>query len=478
MKKLMIFLHLFALACPVLQAQEDTLPPLEQAAKEQQKSISQLVYSLKEVRKAICPPGENPPEESPFKDDQDFKHERAEQRLQELAQQQKAIIEQLKEQLSGDGSPQELAGDQQQISDALRKLTENPSIASDLRQTIKDARASSDDTTAAMKAEGVTESQVGAQKTLAKIEDALKQLQRNAEESAEKALDKAEEKLAEAEQDRQNNEGEMAGQKAGEAQKILKEAAEEQKRSGSESKRKMLEELAKQIEESELPEALAESPQDPATVQKLEEIRDAIAKARQGDRTARDELERVVQELKDLQQEMKYRARHAPETTDEQVDTILKDSGRLARRIDRAQEQLEGQKPGESECENPAPGSKEGQGQGQSASTTPDGHDFVAQEQNQPAGGQGSRGFIETDRQDIQTLANRWSGRDPDGQLREVILKELIDVTDRILIRAQQRLDALEKETVVRNLGKEEVPEKYKDDVATYFEQLSNPETK
>ncbi len=531
MKRQVILCCLLIFAGRAVRAEEGgNLPPLEQAAKEQQRSISKLVYALKEVRKVIPPPGQaqqpQPKKDDPFEDKQEYKHEPPEQKLQQLAKQQQDIIDQLKPQSNQSGqqapeesqpqpgspsgapsdqespssqpgaqpvdqdnpagsqgtSPQELAAKQQGISDELKKLADNPGLDSTVRKAVKEAKTASDQAAEAMKAEAGTEAQVGAQKTLAKIKEAMGEQGKNAQKNADEALDKAAQELAEAEELRQDDQGTKAAKKAEEAQQTLENAAQQQKQAGSGPKAKMLEDLARQIRDGDLATALADAPRDPATAQQLEKVREAIAKARQGDRTARDELEQASQELENLQQEMQYRKKHPEDTTDAQMDALLKESSVLAQRIARAQKQMneQAQNPNEpSKKPNPNPsecqGDTPGEGNTPSQGTTPS----QSQSETQGDFGQGAANSSNgrySGVHDIEVLRRRWTKPQTIIPPREIILKELIGLTDQILVQARQTLDALEKETVVHTVSKEEVPEKYRDDVSTYFETLSNPD--
>lgn len=436
MNKLRI-LGLLLLMCSTLFAKEPS-PPLEQASTEQQKSISQLVCALKEVRKAIFPPGQPAPpqvkKENPFKDKQEYKNKPPESEMQKLAKQQQEIIDKLKEQEKQDGAPEDLAGKQQGISGELKKLAENEELAPSVRQAMQDAAEAGDKTAEAMKNAAGTEAKIGAQKTLAKIKQAMQELGKDAQQRAEEALDEAAQKLAEAEQARKEKDGKQAGDKAGEAEKILDEAAQHQKQAGGESAEKTLAELAKKMRDGELAKVLTEKPGEQAAADQLAEMREAVARARQGDKTAREEMEEAMQALKDLQKEMQYEAKHPEELTDDAMRNMLSQANSEGNRIGRSQSQM----------------SEQGQGNG-------------------------SKSSMESDVGEVERMATSWSKNTKPAD-REIILYRLIELTGRILVQAQQTLDPLEKETVVRNLAKDEVPEKYQTDVATYFKRLSEPD--
>lgn len=474
MKKFLIYSLLLLMCSSLLAKQGDvSLPPLVQASKEQQKSISQLVAALKEVRKAILPPGEKnegkkEQKKNPFKDKQEYKNKPPENQLQKLAKQQKEIIKELKAQSkkegqknqeespkpdsqsctkpcsqsggtgeageageAGEQSPTDLERKQQKISNGLKSLAKNEDLVPSVSEALKDAVDASEKAVEAMQEVANTEAQVSSEKTLSKIYQALVNLRDNAKSEIDKALTQAAQKLAEAERERKCGRGKKAAEKGKEAQEILGKAAQQQKRSGSQSAEKKLTKLVNKMQDGKLTKALAEKPKDQATADQLAAMREAIAQARQGDKTDREELEEAAKKLKSLQQEMKYMAKRPEELKEEQLSEMLSQYSGNAQRIGRALSRM-----------------------------TVAGHTF--------------RGPVESEVREIGHLVFTWDHNAD----QEVVIKQLIELTDRILVKARQTLDPLEKEIIVRTLAKEEVPEKYQDDVATYFKRLSEPDKK
>lgn len=443
MKKSYIFFLPLLLSASLPAQKLAAVSSLKQASVEQQKAIAQLVRAQKEVRKIILAASEQSKKEnaakaeSAFKDNQEYQHASPEKKLGELQKQQQEISEKLaaengepgENDSSGTSSAtlEKLQQKQQQISEELQALQQNISGDSSMRQSMEAAQQSSRKTGQALKEAAIPEARVGAQKTKEKIGQALQELRKTAAAKSENALETAEKQLNDAARALRNQDRKQVEEQAEAAQNTLEKARQEQQQSGTEEEEEKLARLTKKMEPGWLDIPLSQNPQ--AAAQKLEEMKAAIASARQEDRSDFDVMKESIQKLEELEKEFEYIAHSGKEPGNKTLSDRLAEIEMLIQQINRIEKQPQ--------AGTPHPSAAHSNAATQSAIDA-----LISQGE-------------------AQTIAP------VDVAFRA------IELVDEVLIKARQQLALLEQPTVIRDVAQDQVPKKYQEDVAAYFERLS-----
>lgn len=415
---------------------------LDDASKAQQKAISELVQSLKSTKKVIVTgkrAGGKPGRKNPnvFKDKQKFilpkmpRGENPDAQLQAQIEEQRKLVEEMKKTPAADSAAQEkILNKQKEIQKKTERTAAGKALPKETAQNLKQAQTAMNESQKMLQSGQPSMAQSAAQKALSDLKQAEKKLAEASDRQMRNSLAGAQRRT-----DRlagQNGRGAPSPQTASAlrtlADKLLEDAVKQHK-SGKQSHAEDLAELAKQIHG-------AASGKDAGT--SLANIGDKIKALRMKGRNEQQVLAESAEALKALAQQLKYAAKH-PETIDgDEKIQIRNDVLSEVETMELALDLLD-------------------QANGKSEAST-----RIA----------ATAGRI---RRRLSGLPESGSGT---GELPPSAALELAKEIGTLCADAWQVLNRLKASESVYIFNPDDVPAKYRGDVAKYFELLSEAEQK
>lgn len=482
---------LLAAGTPAAAASGD-LEGLEKTAGYQQKAIYYFIQAMKNVKKRIDTnaAGQNAPvikEKNPFADRQDFKapeippEKNPQVRLQKIIDRQNELMEELKK----TGEPAKTAPKQEAVGNAVAQLKADAELDAAVKQALERAMQSSYDAARLMKTANPEFAGVKAQKVLSDLKDAMRRLETASDDKFKRTLTDAQKKV-------NNMAGKGENEKTEQKLKALRDemtaAARQQHQGGKQKNAENLAALAKEINarlqarEKQAKQGFAgegktaesgggkggkdgesgkggkdgesgkggEGGKDgkggtgdgKSLSEALRELQKLIAGLRLQNRKDLQIFADSIKELQAYEQELRFLAKHPDSMTADRKKELLEDIEMKIADMTAALESLASGSPAKllSDLQQ-AGGNLQGQ---------------IGRLKELP-GKQNAPGFVY------------------DPLVYPEKIRGLDDSLHKILVNAALLLNNLKTEELIYIFNPNDVPERYRDDVADYFERLSNP---
>jgi|GEM_PF-3999074 len=433
--KLNTFAYIFIVNVVGISAAENSnLTGLEKAGKEQQKTIGHIVSSLKEVKKIIkLGSEEQEKRENPFKGNKKYVFEKFDEKsnpefqLKQLLEKQNKII---KNKLSRESKIEK----QQQITDKLAQMSTNNNIDEDTLSSIKKAYSFSYQTQKALESKDDGNAKLGAGKTASEIQSALNKLNTSSGKSMKSSMNSVQKNFNKAYKETQKKNYKNAASELNKAfDKIQKESSKQYK-SGKMSLANDLSKTLKKMQKEKTVEKLKQlsendNPDDRKKVSDaIEKFQKEISKLKNTENENKlQNLKNGIDKMKRLKQRLEfYQNKNNPDDKKdvvEDAETILFDNKNLIEEIKPEMNVL-----------------------------------FALNLINNQRGKKAAY--------NVQTKS---FGSDDK-------IASLIVTTENMTLLSEQILRQLNEKRLTHSFNKDDVPEKYINEVADYFKRLSEKE--
>ena len=453
--KPLLFVSVFAMTGMLFANKTQNIKGLEKAAGHQQKAIYHFIQAMKNVKKAIFQgeSAKNPKreqEKNPFADKQYFKmpemtpEKNPQVKLQKIIDMQSKIIEDLNKQKDSSKT----ASKQEEIGDATAKLKDNHKFDDAVKKALEQAMKTSHEMADLMTTNNPGLAKIKAQKTLSDLKDAMRKLENASNDKFNKDLADAQKKVNDMASDGKDS-------KSREKLKFLRDKltkkAKEQHQNGKQKNAEELVALAKEINKNL--DAKNAKDNNIKFSDKLRELQKIIAKLRLQNKKDSQVLADSIKKLEAYNKELKFLAKHPKAMTKAEKKELLRDIEMKMLDMMLALESLDG---------NVEKGGKNSKPAEKSINTIKKLNKNTQQQINRlkkSHGKQSSQNFT------YNPLVY------PEK------FKNLHNSLHKIIIDATLLLKNIKSEDLIYIFNTDDIPEKYRDDVAKYFERLSNPET-
>ncbi len=533
-KKIMVCIGLFLTVSFVWAA--DNLEPV---SREQQQAITELIGALKHIRKGWTPPGsaaaaQQQQEKSIFQDGQEFKipefkpEESIEHQLQEIRDAQQEVIDKLDKLNSGD-SKNKLSDVSRQQSEMLAKLKKfiqdkkSSQLSDDSRRMLDDALKTGGDAVRAMDSNNGRIAELKSRQAQAYISDVMRRLQRESNKRQENVLNSIQKDLNELDKKQQ------AGGSS--ASKELRKLAEKLKRNAINQHQKGTGENARELAELARDFAQKDSDSKMTDKEKLEQLKKTVAGLRENKKGTVKQLEEAMKKVEEYRKQLEYVKKHPGTMTDAEKKEMIKDMELAVQDAVNAMDKMtkekgipskDGQKmmpgnsgkpddrgeSGETKEENNGKGNKGENGKGSNKPSDKPGREKdreTGEKQGDQSGGKqgkngkdqkktGNAGGNRRDSRDHRQSGAGGTPKTPE-ELRKAMRRVLPNYNpnlfnegtnserlDRffhdLLISGKAVLSNVESKDRIYQFKNDEVPEKYREEVARYFEALSDTSKK
>jgi hypothetical protein len=467
--KTLLFVSVFAMTGMLFANKTQNIKGLEKAAGHQQKAIYHFIQAMKNVKKKIAQGKseqgkKNMEEKNPFADKQDFKmpemppEKNPQVKLQKIIDMQNKIIEDLKKQKESS----ETASKQEEVGNAAAKLKDNHKLDDAVKKALEKAMKTSHETADLMTANTPELAKIKAQKTLSDLKDAMRKLVKASDDKFNKDLADAQKKVNDMASDGKDGKGGKDGKdgkdgdgKPREKLKSLRDKlnkkAKEQHQNGKQKNAEQLAELAKEINEK-LDGKKGKG--DKKTLsEKLRELQKLISKLRLQNKKDSQILADSIKKLEAYSKELKFLAKHPKSMTAAEKKELLRDIEMKMLDMMLALKALteDGKKEKGSKNNSDSP-----------EKLMPELKKINKDMQQQINKLKNSRG-----KQNAQGFAH-------DPLVYPEKFKKLHNSLHKIIINATLLLKNIKTEDLIYIFNTDDIPEKYRDDVAKYFERLSN----
>ncbi len=440
---------------------------LQQAADYQQKAIYHFIQAMKNVKKQLVQAKSEQEqnlnkERNPFEDQQDFKmpemppKNNPQVKLQKIIDLQNQVIEDFKKPQSA----AERVTKQEEIGDATANLKDEHQLEESVKKALGQALKTSHETAYLMAADSPELAKIKAQKTLSDLKDAMRKLEKVSNQKFNQNLEDAQKKvndLTSKNQDQKGDDGDKDNN-SNQTEKELKalrdklsEKAEEHHKTGKQKNAEQLAELAKKINDK-IDEQETEDEKDKKTLDEtLRELQKLIAQLRLQNKKDSQILADSIEKLEECSKELKFLTKHPKSMTANEQAELLRDLEMKMFDMMLALDTL---------AED---------GKNNTNSKSP--NEAMAELKN--ANKEAQKQIDELKK--LQARQNA-SGFSHDPLIYPEKFSQLNDSLHKILINATLLFKNMKTEDLIYIFNPDDIPEKYRDDVAQYFERLSNPE--
>ena len=472
-----IFLTLLHLTIAAEKNSQD-VENLQTAAVHQQKAIYHFIQALKNVKKVIAAkpqaqPNKTDKEKNPFQDKQDFKRpkmppeENPQIKLQKIIDMQTKIIEDLDKNKDSAKNAEK----QEQVANAASKLHNDSQLGENVKKALEKAVKSSYEASALMNTDSKKLAKIKTEKTLSDLKEAMRVLEKSSDDKLDKALAAARKKVNDLLRNNEKNAPsktinelkEMRGNLAQKAQKQHKQGTQKNaetlaaiaanlnkriskldskgKKQNKENKGKK----GKQESKGEKGEEGKKSQSPKSEIEKeLKEFQKDISKLQNNGKKSSQILAKAVQELKDLNKELKYLEKNPKEFSPDLKSQLMQEIEMRMQDLMMALKEL-----------------KQDQGSKESSD-----------KQNGKFGK-----FDKIMRELLKKTKHRGEGIGFDPSIYPKRLRELSILIQEILLDAIDVLNQNKTKELIYTYNPDDIPPKYRKEVAKYFERLSNSKT-
>ncbi len=496
---------------------------LEPVSKEQQQAIVELIGALKHIRKVWTPDGSaaaQQQEKSLFQDDQEFKlpefklEESIEHQLREISDAQQEVIDKLNKLNSGSGAntkQEDVSRQQSEILTKLKKFIQHKKssqLPDDSRRMLDDALKNGGDAVRAMDSNNGKIAELKSRQAQAYINDVLRRVQRESDKRQETVLDNIQKDLNEL--DRKQQSGDKA------TSKELRKLAEKLKRDALNQHRKGTGENARELAELARDFAKQDGDAKKTDKEKLDQLKKAVAGLRRDKKGTVKQLEEAMKKVEEYRKQLDYLKKHPKTMTDAEKKEMIKDMELAVQDAVNAMEKLKKKdgKPSKDGKKTDKGDANKTDDKGKSGKTKEEnngednkgekGKDSKPEDKNgkkpgdkpQKNGKEKSEGKDgkDKDKRDKHKGGSKPVPKTP-AELNEAMRKALPNYDPKLLntgsnserldqffhdllISGKALLSNVESKERIFQFKNDEVPEKYRDEVAKYFEALSDTSKK
>jgi uncharacterized protein with PhoU and TrkA domain len=435
---------------------------LQTTALHQQKAIYYFIQAMKNAKKVIAARQSQQnvnktTENNPFEDKQDFKRpqmppeDNPQVKLQKIIDMQNKILENLE---TTKNLPQ-LAAQQEQIANAASKLHEDLELDNSVKKAIEKAIKSSYESSGLMNADSKTFAKIKAEKTLSDLKEAMRILEKSSNDKFNKTLESARKKVNELIRKNKNS---TLPKISGELRKMrneLKEKAQRQHKQGSQKNAEKLADLASKInnkmkniiqegnkgKEGNKGQGKQGQSNKQKIGQELRQLQQNISRLQNEGKKSSQLAAKAIQELKALSKELKYLEKNPGSLSKALQSQLIQD---IELRMQDLMQALEELQPGKSSSSRNEKNNKYNK-------------------------------FNIMLYKLLKQNNNKSDGTGYDPLVYPENLRSLNLSIQEILLEAVDSLNNLNSKDLIYTYNPDDVPIKYRNEVAKYFERLSGP---